>query len=209
MAKKDFTSKPKLKKCKVCKNRFQLFRSTQKVCSPNCALELASINAAKKEKKHKRETDKQSRKGLREFNRKDLTWQHKQTQPRFNRMRVLQELKWFADHDLEPTCISCQKPLGGDQWCCGHFKTQGGNGRLRYDELNTYLQHNRSCNMGKSGDVKNYEMGIKDRFGNAAGSEVVNWCETHTGPLKRTWQEIEAIRKECNQTIRELEKENV
>ena len=80
-------------------------------------------------------------KAVRELNRRTLNWQHKQTQPRFNRMRVLQELKWFRDRGLEPTCISCGKPLGGDQWCCGHFKTRGAQSGLKYDPMNAYIQH--------------------------------------------------------------------
>jgi len=51
MTAKDNTIKPKFKKCKVCKSKFQLFRTTQKVCSTNCAIELAKVDNAKKSKK--------------------------------------------------------------------------------------------------------------------------------------------------------------
>lgn len=150
-------------------------------------------------------TDKQTRSALRQLNRRTVSWQHNLTQPRFNRMRVLEELKWFSDKGLEPTCISCQLPLGGDIWCCGHFKTQGGNGRLRYDRKNTYLQHNRSCNMGKSGDPAKYAEGIVKRFGYVIGMGIVRYCEQNTHPKKWDWQCVEKIRTECNQRIRELE----
>jgi len=205
MALKDNTTKPKFKKCAVCDNRFQLFRSTAKVCSTNCAIELSRINAAKKEKKQQQA----NRKDLRDFNRQDVRWQHKQTQPVFNRMRVLEELQWFKDQRLVPRCISCQNVLGGDQWCCGHFKTVGSAGRLRYDRKNTYLQHNFSCNMNKSGDIEGYKNGLinDSRFLSKEGMLIIRYCEQNTHAKKWTWQEVEEMRKGFNLRIRQLESE--
>jgi hypothetical protein len=203
MTSKNNTTKPKFKKCKTCANKFQVFRSTQQVCSTPCAIELGKINAAKKIK-DERKADK---KAVRDLNRKDVRWQHKRTQIAFNRMRVLEELKWFADRGLEPLCNSCRKPKGNDIWCNGHFKTVGSNGRLRYDPKNSYLQHNFNCNMSQSGDIKNYELGLADRFGEEKAAEIIDYCETNNAPIKRTWQELEAMRKEINQRIRELENE--
>jgi len=162
---------------------------------------------AKKLAKAKRVQTKQvkaNKKAVRELNRKNLQWQHKQTQPVFNKLRRLQEFKWFSDRGLEPVCISCQKPLGNDQWCNGHFKSVGSNGRLRYDFKNSYLQHNRNCNMGKSGDASNYEKGLIARFGEKKGREIISYCEENNKPLKLTWQDIEELRVEFNKQIKAL-----
>ena len=210
------------KKCKGCGDRYEKqpdhppFRNW---CSSDCAMDIvraaqdrARAKKQAKDNREHRDSRKASKKALREFNQRDVRWQHKQTQPVFNRMRVLQELKWFKDRSMEPTCISCGKPIGGDQWCCGHFKTVGAQGGLRYDELNSKLQHNRNCNMGLSGDIygtKNthgYIQGLKNRFGDSEGQAIIDHCETNTSIVKWAWQDLEAMRKEFNQRIRELEK---
>ena len=65
-------------------------------------------------KEEKSKADKAIRAASRDAKRRDLKWQHKLTQKTFNRMRVLEELLWFKERGLEPECISCGRPLGGD-----------------------------------------------------------------------------------------------
>ena len=162
-----------------------------------------------KAKQSQAKAEKDNRKALREFNRKDLKWQHKQTQPSFNKMRVLEELKWFEDRNLVPTCISCNKP--NMDWCCGHFKTRGSQSNLRYSKINTYLQCNRYCNMGLSGNIpgnkttRGYTQGLIERFGEEKAKEIIDFCESNTKPIKWTWEELEKMRSSFNQRIRELE----
>jgi len=201
------------RKCKQCKNFVSKF--IQVPAGVFCNMEHAITfvcNASKKqrekriakEKSNKKKIEKINRKALIDLNKRDLQWQHKQTQPVFNKMRKLQELKWFADRGLEAVCMSCQKPLGNDQWCNGHFKTVGANGRLRYDPMNSYLQHNRQCNMGLSGDINGYKEGLVVRFGSESAREIIDYCETNNAPKKYTWQDIEEIRKECNKIIKQI-----
>lgn len=155
---------------------------------------------------------KESRAAVLQFNRQDVRWQHKQTQKAFNRMRVLEELAWFAERGQEPTCISCGRPKGGDQWSCGHFKTVGAQGGLRYDRVNTCLQHLTRCNKNLSGDIEGtktthgYKLGLANRFGETQGMVIIDYCETHTAPVKWEWQQLEEMRKEFNVRIRALEK---
>jgi hypothetical protein len=176
--------------------------------------EAQERDRAKKEAKAKREQKTQKKatsKALKDLNRRSVSWQHKQTQKAFNRMRVLQELAWFQERGQEPACISCGKPLGGDQWCCGHFKTVGAQGGLRYDPLNTKLQHNRNCNMGLSGDIygtKNthgYIQGLKNRFGEKEGQRIIDHCESSAATVKWEWQQLEEMRKRFNAEIRRIE----
>jgi len=168
---------------------------------------MAKFGLEKSRKDNAKKAKEEHKKLKRKVNINDTRKQHKLTQPRFNRMRVLQELKWFSDRGLEPTCISCQKPLGNDQWCCGHFKTSGGNSRLTYDPKNTYLQHNKNCNMSKSGDIEGYKIGLFLRFGDEEGFDIIKYCEENRHPKKWTGIELEEIRLNCNAEIRKLEKE--
>lgn len=190
-------------KCKICKNR--VGNPFAKVCSPECAIAFA-----KKEKLS--EYRKESLKKKKTFIDNNLPTQHRLCQPVFNKLRRLQELKWFKDRGLEPTCISCGKPKGGDSWCNGHFKTVGSQGRLRYDSKNCYLQHNRYCNMALSGDIygtKNthgYIQGLKNRFGEEEAKRIIEYCETNAEPVKWKCEDLISMRKEWNKEIKELEK---
>lgn len=143
-----------------------------------------------------------------EFNLNDVKYQHRLTQPVFNRLRVQEELEWFKSRGLEPECISCGK--NNMDWCCGHLKTRGAQSNLRYDKNNTFLQCNRYCNMGLSGNIsgdkntRGYIKGLFDRFGDKRAQEIIDYCETETSPRKFTGQELEQMRKEFNKQIKEM-----
>ena len=80
----------KLKKCKQCGAEFAPFNSMQKVCGAKCAQAYAVGQREKKEAKQKNEEFKRVKRKLKELDRKSTKWQHKQTQPVFNKMRRLQ-----------------------------------------------------------------------------------------------------------------------
>ena len=169
-----------------------------------CDFDCATAKAKKGIPKGKAIIQKANKAAVIELDRKSLKWQHKQTQPVFNKLRRLQEFKWFSDRGLEPVCISCQKPLGNDIWCNGHFKSVGANGRLRYDFKNSYLQHNRSCNMAKSGDAEGCKKGLVARFGERRGNLIIEYCEINNSPIKYSWQDIEELRIDFNKQIKAL-----
>lgn len=203
-----------VKKCSWCKFKKEITITTPiySFCCFECASSKANEQTSKRVEREKKKvkqvranTIKVNKKAVKELNRKTLSWQHKQTQKVFNKLRRIHEFKWFSDRGLEPVCISCQKPIGNDQWCNGHFKSVGANGRLRYDFINSYLQHNRNCNMAKSGDSVNYEKGLISRFGEKEGREIISYCEENNKPLKRSWQEVEELRVEFNKEIRKLQ----
>jgi hypothetical protein len=205
----------RLRKCGHCKKMHPVDKghvfSLSFFCSIDHAVAHSHAKGVKALKSEKAAVKSSNRKALKEFNQRDIRWQHKQTQPAFNRMRVLQELLWFKDRNLEPACISCGKPLGGDQWCCGHFKTVSAQSVLRYDPKNTFLQHNRNCNMGLSGDIygsnntHGYVQGLKNRFGEEEGQQIIDHCESPRPPAKWQWEELECKRKEFNKEIRRVE----
>jgi hypothetical protein len=160
--------------------------------------------------KNASETDrKENKKKLMQSNRENLSWQHDRTQAAFNKMRVLQEKLWFKERGLEPECISCGKQ--NMDWCCGHLKTRGSQRELAYDERNTYLQCNRYCNKGLSGNIngnkttRGYLQGLRDRFGDECADEIIAYLERKR-VKKWSWQELEEMRKRFNAEIRRLEK---
>ena len=207
-------SKRKCAQCGERKPAVEMFiRGAQAFCNSESYISYATKKSLALVKKGEKMRDKQNASELKELNRNNLSWQHKQTQPAFNRMRVAEELQWFADKGLAPTCISCGGTLGGDQWCCGHFKTQGGNSRLRYDRKNTFLQHNVRCNKHLSGDIAGthnthgYQKGLIIRFGQERGQTIIDHCESNKGPKKWECDEVEAMRKVFNQVKRDLTKD--
>ena len=187
-------------RCKVCRDKFEAKYFLQKAClNPACLAEWAKLDREKKaDVKHKVKK--------KEFNLNDVKYQHSLTQPVFNRLRVQEELEWFKSRGLEPECISCSKK--NMDWCCGHFKTRGAQSNLRYDKSNTFLQCNRYCNMGLSGNIsgdkntRGYIQGLFDRFGDKRAQEIIDYCETETSPRKFTGQELEQMRKEFNLEIK-------
>jgi hypothetical protein len=194
----------KWKKCSICRNKFEVELPKQLVCGPTCALALNVQNKAK-------EYNKETKRLKTAFNSKDTKKQLDLTQKVFNKMRKLEELKWFRDRGLEPTCISCNKP--NMDWCTGHFKTVGAQGNLRFDRVNTYLQCNRYCNCGKSGNIegckntRGYKKGLFERFGEQEAEFIIGYCETNTAPRKWDCDELIEMRKGFAKRVRELENE--
>jgi len=187
-------------RCKICRDKFEAKYFLQKAClNPACLAEWSRLDREKK-------ADAKFKVKKKEFNLNDVKYQHGLTQPVFNRLRVQEELEWFKSRGLEPECISCSKK--NMDWCCGHLKTRGAQSNLRYDKNNTFLQCNRYCNMGLSGNIsgdkntRGYIQGLFDRFGDKRAQEIIDYCETETSPRKFTGQELEQMRKEFNLQIK-------
>jgi len=174
-------------------------------CCDDCRRDYAFKKTVKQIAKAKVNQEKENKRAVTELNRKTLKWQHAATQPVFNKLRRLQEFKWFKDRDIEPYCISCRKTKM--DWCNGHFKTVGSTLRLAYDVKNSYLQCNTHCNKHKSGNIENYKLGLISRFGKEKAQEIMSYCEENTHSIKYHWQDLEDMRKEFNAEIRQLEKE--
>lgn len=199
-------------KCKLCRGK-----CLGRFCSPDHAYQWLSSPEGQKAKdraaERKAKTKEREAKAKKaEYYRNQLSWQHKQTQPVFNKMRVLEELKWFADHGLEPECISCGKK--SMDWCCGHFKTVGASGSLRYEPWNSSLQCNYYCNQSLSGNLngtattRGYINGLHDRYGRVEAQIRLDWLDRHQADVKKwTCEELEEMRKGFNERIRQLQKE--
>jgi len=187
------------RKCKFCRKPFKpRFTTLQPTCSIKCAIDLATqekSDARRKELKQKVVIE-------------DVGYQHKLTQPVFNKMRVLEEKHWFRERGIEPYCISCEKTHR--KWSCGHLKTVGAQSNLRYDPSNTFLQCWWRCNKNLSGNIEGnkttcgYKRGLILRFGPEEGRAIIDYCDTHTSPGEWNWLDLKIFRAECSARIREL-----
>ena len=191
-----------MSKCKFCKkpatNKFGL----NYYCDAECAYKQARANQIKKIDKDASERRKRDREKLKQL-KSQKEWAS-EVQNVFNKMRRLEELLWFKQQGLEPICISCQKPLGGDVWACGHYKTRGARSDLALERLNTHLQHNFSCNSHKSGDVDGQKIGYALRYGKEQAEIILADLEVRRQVPKRTADEWDAMKKEFNAEIRRL-----
>jgi hypothetical protein len=200
---------PKPRECTVCRKVYQPINSRQIACDMKCALLKVQAKNKLKVKAYTRKTQKANTKAVRDLNKRTLSWQHKKTQPVFNRMRVLEEIKWFRDLGREPECISCGKT--NMDWACGHYQSVGSTtGTMRYDVLNTYLQCNKRCNMSLSGNIsgttttRGYENGPRERFGEDQAQSIMEYCKVSQQPKKWQCEDLEEARAGYAERIREL-----
>lgn len=197
--------------CKVCNKEYTPYSSTSKACSYECALVIAKIqqkNASDRIIRNKKKAEKKANRiQKKEFYANNRRHQLKLTQAVFNKLRKLQELKWFKDNNLEPECVSCGKT--NMDWCCGHYKTVGSQGWLRFDVVNTYLQCNRYCNMALSGNIsgnkntRGFTQGLIERFGEIKAKEIFYHCNKDS-TKKWNCEELIKMRAEFNKEIRSL-----
>lgn len=202
--------------CKQCQApKAQLKINLNRFCDYECATSYgkdvskkAQERARAKKEREAKQSQRQQRKSDRDRLAKLKTsrdWSS-ECQDVFNKMRRLEELIWFKERELEPTCISCQKPLGGDIWSCGHYKTRGARQDLAFDRKNTFLQHLMNCNKSKSGDIRGFQIGLAARFGDDFAREVIDYCEIVQPIPKRKAEDWIALKAEWNKEIRRLQK---
>ena len=173
----------KPKKCKICKNTFEPVRFAQIVCSMSCAIEHSRALSAKKAKKETPERKKALK------SRADWL---KEAQAVFN--------KYIRMRDDKENCISCQRHHQG-QYHAGHYRSVGAAPELRFNEDNCHKQCS-VCNNHLSGNLVEYRRGLVAKI----GIEKVEWLESKHEAKKYTIEEIQAIKKEYQQKIKELER---
>ncbi len=167
--------------CTVCKTQFErTYTTTQKVCSPYCAMKDAT---AKREKKEHREQEKQAKMDRKELRaRKEAlrpkSYYIKQAQASFN--------AFIRKRDEGDDCISCQKPP--KKINCGHYKTTASQPSLRFHPFNGNIQCEH-CNTWKSGAIDLYRPNLIKKI----GEENVLWLETEQTRQDLTIDEIKEI----------------
>ena len=183
-------SKPNETKCKVCGCYFvKTISSTQKVCSPKCAIVLSKEQARKKREKSER-AEKRERKAKLKSRSEWL----KDAQSVFN--------KFIRLRDKNEPCISCGKYHKG-QYHAGHYRSVGACPELRFCELNVHKQC-APCNDHKSGNIIKYRINLVKKI----GVDKVEWLERQDHePKKYTIEDCKEIIKYYKAKIKELENE--
>jgi len=164
------------KTCKACKEKFVPEREMQTTCCYSCAIDYARYNQEKRAKAKKAE----ARRELKKFNNNDTTLLKKKVQDECN--------KYIRLRDSKEPCISCLYSGTGRQWHAGHYRPQGGNSALRYDERNIHKQCS-ICNTHKSGNLAEYRKNLIKKI----GLESVEELEASHSIKKWTKDELDAL----------------
>lgn len=183
----------RMKKCRMCRNPFRVVRSTQAVCSVDCAKAYAAKVAAQKAARAKREERVATRVAKEKV--KTRGTHLKELQAAFN--------AWIRMRDAGLPCISCGRPASWQgQWDAGHFRSVGSNPASRFDPLNVNKQCG-PCNVHLSGNLILYRVNLIKKIGLA---EVERLEGPHL-PLKLTLPEILEMKAFYRAEVRRLKKE--
>ena len=167
-----------MKRCKVCKARFEpTYTTLQVTCSVPCAIEWGKSKegAAHATKAHRSETRIMRRKA----NEQDRTWWLDSTQQAFN--------KWVRQRDAGLPCIACGRMPNVAY--AGHYRSVGACPELRYEPDNCHVQCY-SCNSANSGNIGSYTDGLLAKV----GPDRLAWIKGPHEPAKWTIDELRAIR---------------
>lgn len=137
-----------MKKCKVCKTKFEPRNSLQVACSMKCALEAAKT---KRQQEFKAETRRRK-----QALKSRADWL-KEAQAEFNR--------YIRIRDKGKPCVSCGKPDNGThQRHASHFRSVGAASHLRFNVFNVHASC-AQCNAIKSGNIVEYVVELPNRIG--------------------------------------------
>ncbi|WP_313471242.1 recombination protein NinG [Atlantibacter hermannii] len=179
---------PKPKKCKCCPEKFIPRTTTQTVCSPKCALQLAKQLSSRKQKQQ--EKAERAAWNKRKADVKPLKHWEDATQ------RVVND--YIRERDRDLPCISCGTWVTV-QWEAGHFRSRGAASHLRYNEDNIHKQCHR-CNAELSSNAIPYRAALVVKI----GPERVEALENNNTPHRYTREELKSIRMHYRALMREL-----
>lgn len=181
----------KAKKCKVCRAPFIPVRPMQIACGPLCAYAYAG-KVAEGKAKQERKADKAKLETL-----KTIPQLIAEAQIAFN--------SFIRLRDNGRSCISCTATLNlggvGGGFDCGHYRSRGAAGHLRFVENNAFGQCKR-CNHQLAGSAVAMRLGAIQRIGLAAVEAV----EQDNAPRKWTKDALRAIKAEYQAKANELRK---
>lgn len=175
---------PRLKRCAVCREKFQPRSMTHKACKPECAV----IHAEAIRKAQDRKSDRERRVALK--TRQDWL---REAQTAFN--------AFIRARDHDQPCISCGRFHTGS-YDAGHYRSVGAQPALRFDESNVHKQCV-PCNQHKGGNIIEYRIRLVEKIGRVG----VEWLEMEHPPLKLDIPGIQAIKDEYQRRARDLKKE--
>ncbi|EMC8549147.1 recombination protein NinG [Pseudomonas aeruginosa] len=192
------TRQAKLRKCQnpACGQEFTpRFSSTQKACSPACALAIKDKHA------------KPARKAIADRERREVRVRKEKLKSRSDHLREAQQafnefIRW-RDRIAGHACISSGLPLdwSGNQTDAGHYRSTGAAPHLRFNENNCHAQR-KLDNRYLSGNAVDYRVGLIARIGLAAVEEL----EADNSVRKYTVEDLKAIKAHYRAKVRELKK---
>lgn len=190
MAKGTKPKPPKPKKCKCCPEKFTPRNSLQTVCSPKCAIQLATLLSERKQKRQEKE--QRAAWNKRKADVKPLSHWMNMTQRAFN------DYIRARDGDI---CISCGSTTAVS-YHAGHYRTTAAASQLRFNEDNVHSQCS-SCNTHQSGNIGPYRINLITKI----GLQRVEALESNNQPHRYTREELERIRARYRALLRALVKQ--
>jgi len=180
-------NKPRLKKCRVCGEKFRPFNSLAEACGIQCALIRGREKRAKDDKAINR-AQKIA------FNLRDTKWLKAKAQEVCNR--------YIRLRDAGMPCISCGTNNPNTQYAAGHFIPVSRCAALRYEEKNIHLQCNSYCNDHKSGNLLEYEKSLRLKLGDA----IVEWLKGPHEKIRYRAEDYSRVITEYRLKIKQLKK---
>lgn len=190
MAKGTTLKPPKPKKCKCCPEKFIPRNSLQTVCSPKCAIQLATQLSERKQKRQ--EKAERAEWNKRKADVKPLSHWMNMTQRAFN--------DYIRARDGE-VCISCGSTTAVS-YHAGHYRTTAAASQLRFNEDNVSSQCS-ACNTHHSGNISPYRINLISKI----GLQRVLALESNNDPHRYTREELDALRARYRALLRELIKQ--
>ncbi|WP_137138098.1 recombination protein NinG [Pseudomonas asiatica] len=186
----------KPKKCRApgCGKPFHPTMTTQRVCSPACAIAMAKD--PKLQKVAARAITKQAREDLkaRREKLKSRAEYAKEAQAAINRYVRLR--------DAHLGCISCSKPASWQgQWHCSHFRSVGAAPHLRFNLWNMNKSCS-ACNNFLSGNIMVYRPALIEKIGQAK----VDWLECNSDVARHDIPYLRRVKAVFSKKARRLEK---
>lgn len=185
------------RKCRACGEAYTPRSTTQKACSPRCALQLAGREREKRERAEAKARRAQNREALERL--KTRADHMKEAQAAFN--------AWVRERDHGKPCISCGSTpsnaglITGSRWDAGHYRSVGACPELRFEPLNCHAQCVR-CNRDLSGNTVEYRIRLRERI----GDEALEWLEGPHPARKHTIEDLKEIKARYRRLKRELQK---
>lgn len=187
-------ARPKTCKNPECGKKFvPKYRTTEKACSPACALVIGKADEV---------IQKQARKSIADRQRKEIKVRREKLKSRGDHLRETQQVfnEFIRLRDAHQPCISCDRHHKG-KYDAGHYRSVGACPELRFDEDNVHKQC-APCNNHKSGDIVNYRINLVAKI----GAERVARLEGPHEPLKLGIEEIKALKAKYRALVREMKK---
>lgn len=169
------------RKCRSCGERYTPSSTTQRACSPRCALALVAQDKAKRERDQQRQQRAETRVAKERL--KTRSDHMREAQAAFNAM--------IRERDHGKPCISCGSTpsnaglITGSRWDAGHYRSVGACPELRFEPLNCHAQCVK-CNRDLSGNTVEYRIRLLGRI----GRESVEWLEGKHPSRKYTTEEL-------------------